>query len=160
MTGADIVWDAPIDAKMFDVSPPAGFKELPPYTISAEREADIAFAFRTYAALFGSYPKVDVPYPDVLRRAVAEKLNVGDTAPGTAADQKTYYELYDKAQRVGRGFTWLSGARQTFPEFRYYGKTVTPADKGKVLARWKQPDGRFRVIYGDLRFASVDAVRE
>lgn len=155
-TGADIVWDAPMDAKLFDAAPPAGFTELTPYTIDTEKETDIAFAFRTYADLFGSYPKVDVPYPDVLGQAMTAKLNVGATVPRDAAAAKAYWERYEKAQRAGRGFTWLWGARQTFAEFRYHGKPVTPADKDKVLVRWKQPDGRYRVIYGDLRFATVE----
>jgi hypothetical protein len=33
----------------------------------------------------------------------------------------------------------------------YHGKTVGPKDAERVLLRWKLDDGRYQVIYGDLR---------
>jgi hypothetical protein len=41
----------------------------------------------------------------------------------------------------------------------YSGATVTAADVDKVLLRWKLDDGRYRVIFGDLRIEDVDAKR-
>ena len=41
----------------------------------------------------------------------------------------------------------------------YYGETVTAADSDKVLLRWKLDDGRYRVIFGDLRIEDVSAER-
>jgi hypothetical protein len=41
----------------------------------------------------------------------------------------------------------------------YYGKTVGPQDKDKVLLRWKLDDGRYEVIFGDLRAEAVTAER-
>ena len=40
-----------------------------------------------------------------------------------------------------------------------YGNTVGPKDKGKVLLRWKLDDGRYEVIFGDLRAETVTAER-
>jgi hypothetical protein len=37
--------------------------------------------------------------------------------------------------------------------------TVGPSDKDKVLLRWKLDDGRYEVIFGDLRFETVTAQR-
>ncbi|MHC4121674.1 MAG: hypothetical protein ACYSWO_29730 [Planctomycetota bacterium] len=37
----------------------------------------------------------------------------------------------------------------------YYGETVGPDDAGSVLMRWKVADGRYRVVFGDLRTADV-----
>ena len=39
----------------------------------------------------------------------------------------------------------------------YYGKTIGPKDKDKVLLRWKLDDGRYEVIFGDLRAETVAA---
>jgi outer membrane lipoprotein-sorting protein len=39
----------------------------------------------------------------------------------------------------------------------YYGDAVGPRDFDKVLMRWRLDDGRYRVIYGDLRAETVDA---
>lgn len=42
---------------------------------------------------------------------------------------------------------------------KYYGDTVQPGEAGKVLVRWKTPEGNYRVIYGDLRSEEVTAER-
>lgn len=39
----------------------------------------------------------------------------------------------------------------------YYGDTVEPGDSSKLLLRWKQDDGQYRVIYGDLHAETVTA---
>jgi hypothetical protein len=41
----------------------------------------------------------------------------------------------------------------------YNGKTVSAKDKDKVLLRWKLDDGRYEVIFGDLRAETVTAER-
>lgn len=43
-------------------------------------------------------------------------------------------------------------------EPEYFGAKVTPGDADAVLLRWKLDDGKHRVIYGDLRAESIDAV--
>ena len=43
------------------------------------------------------------------------------------------------------------------PDAAYYGKTVGPNDKDKVLLRWKLNDTQYRVIFGDLRIEDVTA---
>jgi hypothetical protein len=45
------------------------------------------------------------------------------------------------------------------PDAAYYGKTVGPKDKDKVLMRWKLDDGRYQVIFGDLRAEKATAER-
>ena len=42
-------------------------------------------------------------------------------------------------------------------DFAYYGKTVGPNDKDKVLLRWKLDDGKYAVIYGNLHYETVTA---
>ena len=37
--------------------------------------------------------------------------------------------------------------------------TVGPGDKDKLLLRWKLDDGRYEVIFGDLRSETVTAKR-
>jgi hypothetical protein len=57
------------------------------------------------------------------------------------------------------GFAWMNTIQRHNPDAAYYGKTVGPADKDKVLFRWKLEDGGYRVIYGDLRAETVTAER-
>jgi hypothetical protein len=44
-------------------------------------------------------------------------------------------------------------------EVEYFGGSVTARDFDKVLMRWRLDDGRYRVIYGDLRAETIDAAR-
>jgi len=57
------------------------------------------------------------------------------------------------------GFARINGILRHNPDAAYYGKTVGPADKEKVLLRWKLDDGRYQVIFGDLRAEIVTANR-
>lgn len=41
-------------------------------------------------------------------------------------------------------------------EVEYHGASVSALDYDKVLMRWKLEDGRWRVIYGDLRAATIE----
>ena len=56
----------------------------------------------------------------------------------------------------------LSGFRQFYgylvrnkKDPAYYGETVTPEDKDKVLIRWKLSENEYRVIFGDLHAETV-----
>jgi outer membrane lipoprotein-sorting protein len=48
---------------------------------------------------------------------------------------------------------------ETNKDAAYYGDNVNPRDFDKVLLRWRLEDGRYRVIYGDLRAETVSAQR-
>ncbi|MDD5326790.1 MAG: hypothetical protein PHY02_03130 [Phycisphaerae bacterium] len=39
----------------------------------------------------------------------------------------------------------------------YYGDKVNPQDSNAVLIQWKLPDGRYKVVFGDLREETVNA---
>ena len=156
LTSKEIVWNAPFEAGTFDRKPPAGYTQLEPFTVDAAREKQIAHAFRTYAEVMGGvYPQVEVLYPDMLGLEVRKKLGVEGPAP--KEPDKAYWDAYSKAMNVSHGFTWVWGIRKSKPEMRYYGKIVGPKDAGKVLLRWREDGGRYRVLYGDLTFATVDS---
>ncbi len=53
----------------------------------------------------------------------------------------------------------MAKSKTTTPTPAYYGQTVGPKDKDKVLLRWKLDDGRYEVIFGDLRAETVTAER-
>ena len=63
------------------------------------------------------------------------------------------------AAKAQKGFQQINSIRDHCPNYAYYGKTVGPNDKDKVLLRWKLDDGRYEVIYGDLRNETVTAER-
>ena len=66
---------------------------------------------------------------------------------------------YPKLQKAWAGFEQTVDIFQYKPDAAYYGKTVGPSDKDKVLLRWKLDDGRYEVIFGDLHSETVTAER-
>src|SRR5262245_37034500 len=87
-----------------------------------------------------------------------------------AGDREAFGRLYDRDARLVRavasecgaaalGFAHMNTIQRHNPDAAYHGKTVGPDDKDRVLFRWKQPDGDYRVIYGDLRAETVTAER-
>ena len=57
------------------------------------------------------------------------------------------------------GFGEIEDIQTHDPDAAYYGKTVGPKDKDKVLLRWKLDDGRSEVIFGDLHAETVTGER-
>lgn len=55
--------------------------------------------------------------------------------------------------------SWINVIQRDFADGAYNGKTVTPQDASKVLARWRLDDGDYRVIFGDLSSATVSPSR-
>ena len=62
-----------------------------------------------------------------------------------------------KCKAADMGFLVLDDIRRYSADFAYYGKAVGPHNLTKVLLRWKRGDGRYEVIFGDLRAETVTA---
>ena len=81
-----------------------------------------------------------------LARAAAKEsaetaLQVGTKAARKAISVAMFYKMLANEER----------------EPEYFGATVKPGDSKAVLLKWKLDDGRYRVIYGDLRVETVDS---
>jgi hypothetical protein len=57
------------------------------------------------------------------------------------------------------GFAHINSILRDNADAAYYGKTVGPNDKDKVLLRWKLDDGKYQVVFGDLHAEIVTAER-
>ena len=68
-------------------------------------------------------------------------------------------KTYQKVFAAGQGFAVFNRVMMYNPDVAYYGKTVGPGDKDKVLLHWKLGDSRYAVIYGDLRNETVTPER-
>ena len=150
----DIQWNIDLDPKLFDPTPPEGYTDTTPKPLSAEQQAGlITEALRIYAeASGGHYPAIGGPYPAI--DDVSKMLGV--VGPGRRNESG---ENAAKVSKVIKGMTEMSKIHVYKPEFAYYGKTVGPSDKEKVLLRWKLDDGKYKVIFGDLRSETVTAER-
>ena len=61
--------------------------------------------------------------------------------------------------KMRRRFLFSGLIQRTDPNLAYHGMTVGPGDKEKVLLCWKLNEGRYQVIFGDLRSETVTAER-
>jgi len=152
-----IQWDIDLDPKLFDPTPPPGYRDITPKPTPLEEQGcQITAALRIYAeASGGHYPQAQhVGLKDL--GELLEKLGILriKTEHGVKTSQMTLsnQNMAGKLSEALEGFRLLETTDHVF-----YGKTVGPKDKDKVLLRWKLDDGRYEVIFGDLRAETVTA---
>jgi len=154
---SDIQWNIGLDPKLFDPTPPQGYKEAAekPRDV-AEQVRQITKALRIYAeASGGFYPRVKTfVLWGVVFDDLCKKLGLADWP--TQEDIKKGGNPA-KAANARKGLSQIDWIQKKNPDAAYYGKTVGPKDKDKVLLRWKLDDGRYEVILGDLRNETVTA---
>jgi hypothetical protein len=143
-----------LDPKLFDPTPPKGYTDITPKPPALEDQIrDIIESLKIYAqASGGRYPANSVSYLDTtddLCRLLGLRERPGGKKEGSAG----------KAAKAMAGFEQIGDIQAYNPDAAYYGKTVGPKDKDKVLLRWKLDDGRYEVIFGDLRSEAVTGER-
>jgi hypothetical protein len=136
-------WDVKTDGK-FDPVQPVWYDTATSTPVEAVNLATkrIVAALKAYQSTVGGYPKAE-PFDHL--KAVAEL-------------EKRSTEKQPDVEVV-QGLVLIGALLATSQETVYRGKTVGPADKEKVLLRWKCEDGSYRVIFGDLRTETVSAVK-
>jgi outer membrane lipoprotein-sorting protein len=159
----DYEWNIDLDPKLFDTTPPDGYTDATRKPPALEEQIlDITGAFKIYSdASGGHYSQVKTFFyqtPLDLRRMLIAKSS--NPHPGTAKELSAVLKetrvLYATADK---GFGVCHDLQTYNSDFAYNGQTVGPMDKGKVLLRWKLDDGRYEVIFGDLRTETVTAER-
>lgn len=162
----DIQWNLDLDAQLFSTKPPEGYSEsrIPGPLTTESLVYQITESLKIYAELSGGhYPQVQRIYGDQLMFEVRKMLGV-DKIPSQEQmrDEKIredFMKRYTKATIVSFGMGDMTRIQRDNPDAAYYGKTVIPKDKDKVLFRWKLDDGRYEVIFGDLRAETMTAER-
>ncbi len=94
------------------------------------------------------------PIPKDLDKEERVKLIRAQARESAMAGVQAASEASRKASPVAMFYKKLAN-EQREPE--YFGATVKPGDAKAVLLKWKLDDGRYRVIYGDLRAETVDS---
>jgi hypothetical protein len=157
----DFQWNVELSPDLFKAEAPAGYREQPKSAAEfpplEKVLTGVVFALKTYAELCGGhYPRVTRDFAEPVRDEMYKAAGV--PYPPHTIEQirdKTYQKVF-KAQN---GFFTFNRVFMFNPDVAYYGKTVGPKDKDKVLLRWKLDDGRYEVIFGDLRDETVTAER-
>ena len=153
----DFQWNIQLDPKLFEPTPPDGYTDATPKPPSLEEQVrEMSEALKLYAELSGGhYPRGKMVYGDVTRDEMRRMAGFkGQPTPDELREEK-----YVKILNATRGLATISGILRDNSDAAYFGRTVGPQDKDKVLLRWKLADGRFHVMYGDLRGETVTAAR-
>jgi hypothetical protein len=150
-------WNEKLSAKLFDAEPPEGYtdKTRPEEDIKSTI-AKITTAMKLYAELSGGdYPKVKVVYGDVTRDEMFRMAGIEIPPKPEQYKDERYVEILE----VTNGLARISVILRDNPDAAYHGIDVGLKNAEELLLRWKLPDGRYQVIYGDLRSEAVTAER-
>jgi outer membrane lipoprotein-sorting protein len=156
-------WNIDLDPKLFDITVPERYTDTTPKEPSTdERVRWFTACLKEYVELTGGkdYPQATtMPETETTHRELL-KASGFQWPPNAASSEPKNNEKFQKIQHVLGGLVGIASLVQFLnPDAAYYGKTVRPADKNKVLLRWKLDDGRYEVIFGDLRAETVTAER-
>jgi hypothetical protein len=150
----DFAWNIPTE-KLFDTKPPAKYQDETPAPMSPEEETtQIVKALKVYARYCGKYPPVKIVYGDVTSDRLFKTAGLSNPHKVLPREEQLT-EAYAECSPARYGFAVINSIQRHNPDAAYYGKTVGPDDKGKVLFRWKRADGDYQVLFGDLRAATV-----
>ena len=94
-------------------------------------------------------------YGDVTRDEMLRMIGIA----GRPTGEQLKTEKYGSVMEAGVGLATLNGVLRDNPDAAYHGKTVGPKDAERILLRWKLDDGRYQVIFGDLRDEIVPTER-
>jgi hypothetical protein len=158
-------WNIDLAPKLFAAEAPAGYVEekINPAEYPGPEKVlqGITLALKTYAELCGGhYPRITRTFAEPVRDEMFEAAGIKLPVTGERMmHDKPYRERCHKVEAAFQGFAVFNRVLQSNPDTAYYGKNVGPKDKDKVLLRWKLDDGRYQVIFGDLRTETVTAER-
>ncbi len=149
---SDFQWEAQVDPDTFASVIPESYELM--YTVDLTRTESgeqLVDGLRYFAGLTGGKYPAKLTIGDILGD-VGEIYKTKSSDSSFQLDDGQIANLKYGAQHVGR-----LEAQGNEPV--YSGATVTATDSDKVLLRWKLDDGRYRVIFGDLRIEDVSAGR-
>ena len=149
---SDFQWEAQIDPTTFASVIPEDYELM--YKVNAENLEEgnqIVEGLKYFAQINdGKYPaKLSI------RDVVGE---IGDIYRAKSGDPS--FQIDDaQVSTLKYGAQYFGTLESEGKEPVYSGATVTAADVDKVLVRWKLDDGKYRVIFGDLRIEDVSSGR-
>lgn len=161
----DFQWDVPVTAAQFHpVVPPDFTPGLSDGTqaMSATEKGAIG-GLQFCIDLTGKYPQslniTDVM--ETMRNVETSQTPAARKFMQESAQAKTLEETTAKAQEILTPLLSLSqfylSLLKDKKEPVYYGKVAKPGDIAQVLLRWKTGENEYRVIFGDLHAATVNA---
>lgn len=149
----DFEWNPDIDLGALTPPSPDGMN-LINLTMPTLSDETLVAALRSYADVAGEYPAELNPSVTVAT-FVSKLMSSGKL--GDPAAKEFQQQLSEQAMIIGAGTGYFQGLYVQKLDPQYFGETVKPGDAASVLASWNAEGGGRRVIYGDLRIATVES---
>ncbi|NLH17269.1 MAG: hypothetical protein GX455_11880 [Phycisphaerae bacterium] len=144
-------WNVPCDAEMFALVIPEGYSLMGDLSLKGLGNGDeLIEALKYFQDLSGGR------FPKSLNALDLSKELI-DLAKDGSKPELAGKMGQDKVLKFTIAATNFQMLTVQNADPKYYGDTVQPGDAAKVLARWKTPEGNYRVIYGDLHTDEVTA---
>jgi hypothetical protein len=147
----DCQWEIEIDPKLFDPTAPPGYIDISP-PIQEKDIAGIVAALKLYADLSGGrYPHEATFDAEAVFDEMLELAGfMGPPRPEWTGDNR-----FTQIQQARHSLIWVERLLRDTTNTGYYGATVRPADKDKILLWWNVAtsgaENPYRVFYGDLQ---------
>lgn len=148
----DFRWDAELSKGLFEPDLPFDRAPMFELEVPAVDEANALEGLRRFTDILrGEYPR-----NPVIMDALVQYMEFRHRHP--VGQRQRWHELED-LNILRSTFEFIRGLQTGGRDVVYRGGEVTPLDFDRVLLRWRLSDGSYRVVYGDLRTATVDAAR-
>jgi len=143
-------WNPPLTAEDFEFEVPDDYKKIAQMAAVAADEPSAIEGLREYARISGGRYPGNLAFATALHEVddeMAELRRRGDWSE----------EQFNRLMKIQNTCEFYAELLKNEQDAAYYGDDVGPRDFDRVLMRWRIEDGRYRVIYGDLRAEDVSA---
>jgi len=148
----DFQWNPSLSGEDFEFEIPGDYRLLGKMEAPKKDENSAIESLRAYAEL------TEGKYPSVLSYVTAI-YEAEDGLRKQQRDGATMQDYFDEFSRIGDACAFYGELVEGDKDPAYHGEDVDPSDFDSVLMRWCLEDGRYRVVYGDLRTEDVSAER-
>jgi hypothetical protein len=145
----DFQWNPVLSKKDFQFEVPDHYGTMD-FGETHDDEKGAIEGLRAYAKLTGGRYPGDPAFDTAASEMRADRDRLQEKGEWGPEDIKEFFKI--------RGLSvFYSSLVEDGVEVEYFGSTVRATDFDKVLMRWRLDDGRWRVIYGDLRAETIEA---
>jgi uncharacterized protein (UPF0248 family) len=145
-------WNPSLSAEDFEFEIPAGYTNRGKVgAVKGDEESALA-GLKNFASFS------DGRYPTTLTLVTALNELDGKLSRGRKNGTLNDGDL-GKVMSIQDACTFYAELEKQDRDAKYYGDDVGPRDFDRVLMRWRLDDGRYRVVYGDLRTEDVSETR-
>jgi outer membrane lipoprotein-sorting protein len=145
-------WNPSLSAEDFEFEVPDDYKKIARMDAVQADEASAIEGLREYVRFSGGRYPGSMAFATALHELddeIAELRRRGDWSE----------EVFSNIMKIQNTCEFYADLLENEQDATYYGEDVGPRDYDRVLLRWRTEDGRYRVVYGDLRVEDVSAER-